>query len=360
MQRTMRKKCYQIGVMLALAGLWVSCGGERAGLDEVGQEVILPEGEVEVEVSPLRPTEFRHELISNGKLAARRRVDLFFASTELIERVYVKNGDRVREGQKLAELDRFRLRNALDQANDALGKARLEMQDVLIGQGYMLADSAKVPEATLRLARLKSGYDQAMMSREMAERELEQSVLVAPFDGVVANLFTRQGNHASSAEAFCTVIDPRSLEADFTILENELPLIQVGDEVEVSPFAATDLKAQGRISEINPLVEESGMVRVKATVSADKRLFEGMNVRVSVRRSLGEQLVVPKSAVVLRSGKQVVFTLVNGKAHWNYVRTGLENAGSCTIVEGLKAGDQVITSGNLNLAHEAPVRVVAP
>ena len=56
-----------------------------------------------------------------------------------------------------------------------------------------------------------------------------------------------------------------------------------------------------------------------------------MNVRVSVQRSLGKQLVVPKTAVVLRSGKQVVFTLVDGHAYWNYVRTGLENADSYTL-----------------------------
>lgn len=49
-----------------------------------------------------------------------------------------------------------------------------------------------------------------------------------------------------------------------------------------------------------------------------------MNVRVSVKRSVGEQLVIPKTAVVLRSGKQVVFTLKDGKAMWNYVHTGLE------------------------------------
>ena len=121
---------------------------------------------------------------------------------------------------------------------------------------------------------------------------------MAPFDGVIANLFTHQGNPASASEAFCTVIDPQSLEADFTVLENELPLIHVGDQVAVSPFATPDLLTQGRVVEINPLVEESGMVRVKASVAAEKRLFEGMNVRVSVQRSLGKQLVVPKSAVV--------------------------------------------------------------
>lgn len=339
-----------------LSGL-VACDGASENRQEM-VETVLPDEEVAVTVIPLVETDFQHELISNGKLAAKRRVDLRFESQELIAHIYVKNGDRVRKGMKLAELDGFKLKNQVDQALDALEKAKLEVQDVLIGQGYMLADSAKVPAATLKLARLKSGYDQALANYELAVRSLEMGTLVAPFDGVIANLFTHQGNQASASEAFCTVIDPQSLEADFTVLENELPLIHVGDQVAVSPFATPDLLTQGRVVEINPLVEESGMVRVKASVAAEKRLFEGMNVRVSVQRSLGKQLVVPKSAVVLRSGKQVVFTLVNGKAHWNYVRTGLENADSYTIVEGLKAGDRVITTGNLNLAHEVSVTVV--
>ena len=339
-----------------MSGL-MACGGASEARQET-VETILPDEEVAVTVSPLAEVDFQHELISNGKLAAKRRVDLRFESQELIAHIYVKNGDRVRKGMKLAEQDAFKLKNQVDQALDALEKAKLEMQDVLIGQGYMLADSAKVPAATRRLARLKSGYDQALATYELAVRELEMSTLVAPFDGIIANLFIHQGNPSSATAAFFMVIDPQSSEADFTVLENELPLIHVGDQVAVSPFAAPDLLTQGRIAEINPLVDESGMVRVKASVAADKRLFEGMNVRVSVQRSLGKQLVVPKSAVVLRSGKQVVFTLVNGKAYWNYVRTGLENADSYTIVEGLKAGDQVITTGNINLAHEAPVKVV--
>lgn len=341
----------------SLMGSLMACGGTSEDRQEtVG--TILPDEEVAVTVCPLTEVDFQHELISNGKLTAKRKVDLRFESSELIAHIYVKNGDRVRKGMKLAELDGFKLQNQADQALDALEKSKLEIQDVLIGQGYMLADSAKVPAATLKLARLKSGYNQALATYELAVRSLEMGTLVAPFDGVIANLFIRQGNPSSATEVFCTVIDPQSLEADFTVLENELPLIHVGDQVAVSPFATPDLLTQGRVVEVNPLVDESGMVRVKASVAADKRLFEGMNVRVSVQRSLGKQLVVPKSAVVLRSGKQVVFTLENGKAYWNYVRTGLENADSYTIVEGLKAGDQVITTGNINLAHEAPVTVV--
>ena len=84
-----------------------------------------------------------------------------------------------------------------------------------------------------------------------------------------------------------------------------------------------------------------------------------MNVRVSAFRSVGKQWVVPKTAVVLRTGKQVVFTVVDGKAVWNYVQTGLENATEYTVTgETLKEGDLIIVTGNINLAHESPVKVI--
>lgn len=76
----------------------------------------------------------------------------------------MKNGDRVTKGQKLAELSTFRLANKTAQAKDALERAKLELQDVLIGQGYKLEDSTKVPPATMQLVKVKSGYDQALIS----------------------------------------------------------------------------------------------------------------------------------------------------------------------------------------------------
>ena len=98
---------------------------------------------------------------------------------------------------------------------------------------------------------------------------------------------------------------------------------------------------------------------VKAVVNGQGKLFNGMNIRVNVHRSLGEQLVVPKSSVVLRSGKQVIFTLKDNKAKWNYVQTVLENSDEYTIVEDeVQEGDVVIVTGNVNLAHEAPVKVI--
>ena len=187
-------------------------------------------------------------------------------------------------------------------------KAELELKDVLIGQGYTPDDFSKVPEETMKLAKVKSGYEQSKSQYELTKRETEHATLVAPFDGIVANLFSKPYNLANTSEAFCTVIDTRGMETDFTVLENELAFIKTGDKVMITPYAGGG-SYEGSVSEINPLVDANGMVKVKAAVNGQGKLFSGMNVRVSVKRSLGEQLVIPKTAVVLRSGKQVVFTL---------------------------------------------------
>lgn len=335
-----------------------ACSGEKREKPEGTVETILPDETNEVTVISLKSADFNHELISNGKLTAKRFAELRFESAEPIAVIHVKNGDRVSKGQKLAELAPFRIQNKLEQAENTLAQTRLELQDVLIGQGYAPENSDKVPADIMRLAGIKSGYTQAQAQYELAKHEKERAVLSAPYDGVVANLFGKQFNTASTTEPFCVIIDPSSLEVSFSVLESELPLIRVNDKVEVTPFALSDTKTTGLITEVNPLVSADGMVQVKAAVSNNGKLFEGMNARVSIQRSLGHQLVIPKEALVLRSGKQVVFTLVNGKAYWNYVATGIENAGFYTVTEGLKEGDEVITSGNINLAHESPVRVM--
>ena len=345
-------------VWLLVLGMLVACTEKVENTEKEGVETVLPSQVNEVTVMKLEKKDFNHELVSNGKLVAKEYADLYFRSAELVGQVYVKNGTRVRKGQKLAELNLFKLNNNLKQTQNALAQASLEMQDVLIGQGYAPDKPEVVPADVMELAKVKSGYEQAKAQYELAQHEVEQATLVAPFDGIVANLFDKAHSLANTGEPFCRVISTANMEVDFTVLESELPLIGVGDKVEVTPYASAVGARTGSISEINPLVDENGMVRVKARVDGSEKLFDGMNVRISVKRSLGQQLVVPKTAVVLRSGKQVVFTHQNGVALWNYVQTALENMTEYTLVEGLTEGAEVIVSGNVNLAHEAPVKVM--
>lgn len=352
---------YSLFVLCMALGILTACSDKKKeDATKEGVATVLPDTKNEVTVLLLKKQPFHHELVSNGKMAAKGLADLRFSSGEVVAHIYVKNGDRVRKGQKLAELDKFRLTNKLAQAKDALEKARLELQDVLIGQGYPADKRNSVPAETMQLAKVKSGYDQSTAQYELAKYEEEHATLTAPFDGIVANLFAKPHNIASTSEVFCTIVDTQGMEADFTVLESELPLIKKEDRVAIMPYADASSVYEGNISEINPLVDEKGMVKVKARVNGKGKLFSGMNVRVSVHRSLGEQLVIPKSAVVLRSGKQVVFTLEKGKSKWNYVKTGLENADTYIIsnkadqgvVDGLLVGDTIIVTGNINLAHE--------
>lgn len=356
----------RVWLLMGCCFVITACVGKKndAEKKEQGVTTALPDAKNEVTVQVLERRSFSHELVSNGKVNARNKADLRFETSEVIAHIYVRNGDRVRKGQKLAELDKFRLEQKLSQSEDALLKAELELKDVLIGQGYSVDDFGKVPAEIMKIARVKSGYEQSKSQYELAKRETEHATLAAPFDGTVANLFSKNYNPANTSDVFCTVLGTGNMEAEFTVLENELAFIKKGDEVTVVPYAGGS-SFEGSVSEINPLVDANGMVKVKADVDGEGKLFSGMNVRVSIRRNLDGQLVIPKTAVVLRSGKQVVFTLKKGKAMWNYVHTGLENAAEYIvsdksrrgIEEGLLEGDTVIVTGNLNLAHEAEVNV---
>jgi hypothetical protein len=84
-----------------------------------------------------------------------------------------------------------------------------------------------------------------------------------------------------------------------------------------------------------------------------------MKVKVRVQRDPERQLVIPKSALVLRTNKKVVFTVKNGRAQWHYVDTSHENSESYVVTSGLAAGDSIIYEGNINLADQSPVTVIS-
>jgi len=336
----------------------LSCSSKKEKGEEEGISTTLLEEITEVRAMRLELTDFHHELVGNGVVSARNRADLRFQLSENIAEIYVKNGDRVTKGQKIAMLDQFKLRNTLSQAKDNLERAKLDLQDVLIGQGYSLGDSARVPAETMELAKVKSNYGNSLNQYALAEYNLNHSILYAPFDGIVANLFSKVHNLPDGSQPFCTIIDNLHPEVDFKVLETELPYLRVGDKIRVSPFSVNDYSYEGQIVEINPSVDRNGMAIAKAYINNPKNsLYDGMNVKILMQRSLGKQLVIPREALVLRSNRKVVFTLKNERAQWVYVETGLENSNSYVITEGLTAGDDVIYEGNINLADQTPVKL---
>lgn len=320
----------------------------------IGKQEELPAVEVEV----LKSGEFAQEILSNGILSSVKKADLFWKASGIITHIHVRNGDRVRQGQVLAEIDKEKLELAMQQASDNRKRSYLDMQDFLIGQGYKIADSLSIPEDMKELAVMKSGYGQSCINYRTAQMSLQEATLTAPFSGVVANLTAKPYNQTGSGGAFCTLLDNSSMEVEFPVMENEIRSLRQGDDVQVALYADEDDNAPGRVVSINPLIGENGLTKVCAIVPhTPKHWFDGMKVRVKIHRSIDGYMVVPKEAVVVRDGRRVVFTVRKSKAYWNYVTVGYENSSSYTITKGLKEGDSVIVSGNQNLAHFTPIAI---
>ena len=132
-------------------------------------------------------------------------------------------------------------------------------------------------------------------------------------------------------------------------------------QVLVSPFVDNDVELKGSIISINPTVDQNGQIAVTAQVPGSDDLMDGMNVRITVENSIPDQLVVPKSAVVIRDNMDVLFRYKDGKSLWTYVNVLMSNTTEHVVEANkdrgadLELGDLIITSGNLNLGDEAPV-----
>ena len=139
-----------------------------------------------------------------------------------------------------------------------------------------------------------------------------------------------------------------------------------GTTVKVSPFIAEDKILEGTVTEVNPSVDDRGLIKIKARIkNNDERLIDGMNVKVIVENPVPNMMIVPKEAVVERDGYHVVFMYdaKTSRAVWTYVDIAYSNLTSFAITGCAKKeteiheGDIVITSGNLNLADDTEVRI---
>ncbi|MEC5144688.1 efflux RND transporter periplasmic adaptor subunit [Chitinophaga sp. 212800010-3] len=302
---------------------------------------------------------FHKELVCNGKLSARRKAQLRFRQAGQITAVNLQNGMHVEQGQVIASLDRNRLANALEARKIHLAQSRLDYEDRLLTMGYNAKDSASLPPGINQAALIRSGYKQNMIELSEAAMDYDQAEIRAPFAGIIAGLDIQPYNMSDTYSKGCLLIDDSEFIVDFNVMESELPFIKASQEVSVSPFNDPILALPGRIVAINPVVEETGLISVRALVpNKGRQLLDGMNVRIKAQQQLKRQLVVPKTAIVERQGRKVVFTYEGGYAIWHYVETGTENSEFSTILSGLQENDNIISKGSFNLAHHKPVKAM--
>ena len=345
-------------VIFALSILFVGCKSNTENSEQNSNES-LPEEKNIVETVILKKQDFTREIISNGKLAAIQKAELYFKNPGIIETIKVGNGEIVSVNAELARLQNDEYRFNVEKAQVNMEKAEIDRIDALLSMGYKTGAENISPEHR-KIADIRSGYNQAKIQLAEATQQLENVILKAPFSGKVEGLKQKSFEKSDLSKPFCTLINDSRFTIEFPLLETEFSEINTRQKVTVTPIAGAK-QSEGSITEINPRIDENGLVWVKAEVTNPGGYLEGMNVKVSIKRAISGQLVVPKQAVVLRQNREVLFRYTGGIAYWTYINVLDENEHQYSVVaaEGatLDLGDTVIISNNLNLAHESEVEI---
>ena len=350
----MMKTVNKITLLLIIALLFSCKPKTTENLEEMARRSSSPEA-VLVKTVALEPSTFYHELISNGKVWSSKKAVVPFKVNGIISEIYIQNGQTVQAGELLAVIEDFDYKTALIRAQQGFEKAEIEFKDDLMSN-YMTTDSTGLAPAKIKTSRIRSGLNDALTALSVAEHNLNNTRIYAPIGGVVANLNAMQWNPSTNYPNLCTIIFDEVMTVEFPVIESEYGFISKGMPVGLIPFINDSTLITGRITEINPQVDESGMIKVKAEFQNNSRLIDGMNVKIVIKKPVTNRLVVPKEALVIRQGKDVIFVRQDSLAIWKYVTVEFENSSSLSIKEGLEPADLVIVTGNVNLAHETIVR----
>ncbi len=314
-----------------------------------------PGGPVPVEVVELRPVPVQESITAIGSLRSNESVVLRPEVSGRIATIGFRDGQPVRRGQLLVGLDA-----TLNEAEVAQARAEFDLATSSLRRTEDLASKNFVSSSAQDQA--ASNVQVAEAKLRLAEARLAKMRIVAPFDGVVGIRNVSIGDYVKDGAELVNVEDIRTLKADFRLPERYFPQLKAGLLVELTADALPGSRYAGAIDAINPRVDASGRsLEVRARLdNTDGRLRPGMFARVKVL--LGERpnaLMVPEEAVVPLGDDFFVYTVADGKAKRVRVKLGVRREAQVELLEGVRAGEQVVTAGIRVQRDGQPVRVIS-
>ncbi|MDN3689156.1 efflux RND transporter periplasmic adaptor subunit [Cyclobacterium jeungdonense] len=351
---------YFVCSLFSINAIFFSCSEPEESNEEIPMETFRDEVQATtVRVSQSESKSFDYLINATGKIEAANEVMVIVERPGYLIELEVEEGQKVRAGQTLARLDKTDSQMEWERAQVELRSAMAEYQSRRIAADVetTLLDSLGNSERD-EFWKASSGLLSAQIAVREAERNLEKTDIKAPISGAIADLQLKKGSLVNAGDEVCLLLSTNLLEMKVKILESDISFIRKGQNAEVYPVSGSGEGISGTVSSINPKVDENGLVQVTLDLQQSGNLLPGMNARAVIRSPQNNSLVVPKEAVVYRSGRPVVFTIDNNEAIWNYVEVGKDNGREMEILDGLEASQPVIISNNVQLAHQAPVQVI--
>ncbi len=319
-------------------------------------------GPVSVEVGRVERMSLSDEVQAVGSLRSRQGVVLRPEVSGRIARLGFEDGQRVRRGQVLVQLDDALQRAQLQQARAqaSIAGTNLQRNRELLAQNFVSQSAVDQTAANLQVAEAQVALAQAQLARMR---------ITAPFDGIAGIRSVNVGDYVKDGADLVGIEDVSTMLVDFRLPEAAIARLKVGLPVEVSLDAMPGRSFSGQVDAIDATLDANGrslLVRARLP-NPDGSLRSGLFARARlVLGTRADATVVPEEALVPQGGKQLLIKLVPGPDGKGQVsqridaRIGLRLPGKVEILEGLAAGDTVVTAGHGRLlrADGLPVKVV--
>ena len=363
------KSIMVLGLFAALLVALSACGGEKKAKAEADKkkEVVAKT----VAMLPVKTESFVSTLQASGKALPVRESMLSSEVSGTVAQILVTEGDRVKKGQVLMRFEQEGFLLGVQQAEAALAAAKAGADQMRLEVDRMSKLVESDATAKANYDRVKAQYDAAQAQLHMAEaglanarRYLRLSTIAAPYDGSIVMILQQVGENcpAMPPTMLMKIVDSSSLEVQVFLPEAVANAVKPGDDADVEIDNA-GLTVKGKVYFVSDRIEAGSQnveIRLKVD-NADGKIKAGSFARVTFVRSTLDAAVLVSLRAVRRDpdGKTYVFLVRDGKAQKVPVVLG-ENAGDrVLILDGLKAGDPIITTGIDDLEDGTPVTTEA-
>jgi len=274
----------------------------------------------------------------------------------LINRVWVRLGQRVESGDRLLEvvtapdarMQYLQAQSAVDFARRELARQQRLLDEQLATKAQVDATRKNLQDATSTLQALeKRGLDVA------------QETLRTPMDGIITRLDVSQGQRVQADTTAMLIAAKKRLIARLGVEPEDLADIRTGATVTVTPVFTPGVSIKTTVREVHAMIDpDTQLVEVLAAIPEQQvdRLVLGSRIRGRIQLASHTGLVVPRSAVLSEGGNTYLFVMESGKARRVVVQTGGEEGDLVEVSGSLQAGDKVIVTGNYELADGMAVR----
>jgi len=311
-------------------------------------------------VSAVRTMVVKESLVNrtieyNANLKPFKEVHLAPASPGKIEKINVNVSDRVHKGQVLVLMDRTNLEQA---------KINLMNLETNFKRSDTLKKTNSISDQ--QYDQVKTAYETAKTSYQFL---LDNTLLRAPFDGIISGKYFENGEIYSGApiptigkSAVLSIVQIDNLKALVSIAAAYYPLVNLGMKADVTSDIFPEMTFPGKIYRIYPTIDDATKTfTVEIRVPNNNlKLRPGMFAKVKLNLGQEKALLIPTIAIIKQIGTNDKYVFVNhdNRAEKRLIKPGSVYDDQTEILEGLKAGDELVVTGQNKLMENSPIKIV--